>query len=102
MARVFVYRQGRGVIPIEEAEPLPSWEPNKGVICDTLMKPLEHPANGQMYDSKSAFRAATRANGCYEVGNDLVGKPKRSGNKDKESFPKEKIYKQLHDRIYGY
>lgn len=101
MARTFVYRQGRGVIPIEEAEPLPSWEPNKGVICDTLMTPLEHPANGLMYDSKSAFRSATKANGCIEVGNDLVGKPKRHGDKSKDVVP-EKFYKTLHDKIYGY
>jgi len=34
------------------------------------MDALKNPATGLLYDSKSAFRQATRAAGCYEVGND--------------------------------
>lgn len=29
-----------------------------------------HPATGKHYDSKAAFRAATKASGCIEVGDD--------------------------------
>ena len=39
------------------------------VIQDT-MDPVTHPANGQVYDSKSAFRAESKARGLQEVGND--------------------------------
>lgn len=37
------------------------------------MDPTWHPVANKTYDSKSAFRAATAAHGCYEVGNDRVG-----------------------------
>lgn len=41
------------------------------VISDT-MDALVHPMNGQKYDSKSRFRAETRARGGVEVGNDTM------------------------------
>jgi hypothetical protein len=34
------------------------------------MDALQHPATGEVFDSKSAFRAATKAAGCVELGND--------------------------------
>ena len=43
----------------------------KGVISDT-MPAVVHPSNGRMYDSKSAFRAETRARGLTEVGNEKM------------------------------
>ena len=39
------------------------------VISDNLT-PLRHPITGKLMDSKSQFRAVTRAHGCVEVGND--------------------------------
>jgi hypothetical protein len=39
------------------------------VISDT-MDALKHPGTGELIDSKAAFRAATRASGCLEVGNE--------------------------------
>lgn len=39
------------------------------VITDT-MPAMVHPCNGKRYDSKSAFRAETRARGLVEVGNE--------------------------------
>ena len=39
------------------------------VISDA-MEPTRHPSNGRIYDSKSAFRAETRARGLTEVGNE--------------------------------
>ena len=40
-------------------------------ISDT-MDAAVHPIDGKMYDSKSAFRAVTRAHGCTEVGNETI------------------------------
>lgn len=41
----------------------------KGVISDTMPE-TRHMADGKYYTSKAAFRAATRAAGCVEVGNE--------------------------------
>lgn len=38
------------------------------------MDPVESPASGKIYDSKSALRREYKEKGFYEVGNDLVGK----------------------------
>jgi len=37
------------------------------VIQDT-MPPTEHMIDGRIYESKSAFRAVTKAHGCVEIG----------------------------------
>jgi hypothetical protein len=39
------------------------------IISDT-QEPLQHPVTGEIFDSKSAFRAVTRAHGLEEVGNE--------------------------------
>lgn len=39
------------------------------VISDSIPD-LHHPITGKRMDSKSQFRAVTRANGCVEVGNE--------------------------------
>lgn len=43
------------------------------VIEDTMPE-TEHPADGHHYESKSAFRMATKMAGCEEMGNDKVEK----------------------------
>jgi hypothetical protein len=43
------------------------------------MDPLMHPCTGEMIDSKSRFRAVTRAHGCFELGNDAPVAQKRAG-----------------------
>lgn len=53
---------GRGALAKGKAAPM--------VISDA-MDDTWHPANGKTYSSKSAFRDATRQNGCREVGNDV-------------------------------
>ena len=40
------------------------------VIQDT-MPPTWHPADGKVYESKSAFRQVTKAHGLVEFGNDI-------------------------------
>ena len=41
------------------------------VISDT-MQPLKHMGTGEVLDSKAKFRAATRASGCVELGNEAI------------------------------
>jgi len=45
------------------------------IIRDT-MDALQHPATGQVFDSKSRFREITKAHGLIEVGNDSPKSPK--------------------------
>jgi hypothetical protein len=61
----YVLRDGK-LIEKSKAAPL-----NRGpfVVSDYLPE-LKHPITGKRMDSKSQFRAVTRAYGCVEVGND--------------------------------
>lgn len=43
--------------------------PSPMIISDH-MDATEHPCDGKMYESKSAFRSVTKAHECIEVGND--------------------------------
>jgi hypothetical protein len=54
------------------------------IISDN-MDATRHMANGKVYDSKSAFRKATKNAGCIEVGNEksTVFKPKKEIKLDK-------------------
>lgn len=52
--------------------------PRIAIISDG-MDPLRHPVSGQILDSKSRFRAATRDSGCVELGNDAPMVTKRPG-----------------------
>lgn len=51
---------------------------NAYVISDTMDATL-HMADGKLYDSKQKFRAATKAAGCIEVGNEVstITKPRK-------------------------
>ncbi|TXH58975.1 MAG: hypothetical protein E6Q97_00770 [Desulfurellales bacterium] len=51
------------------------------VIGDT-MQMLEHPATGKHYESKSRFRADTKAAGCVELGDHRgpIGKREEMGS----------------------
>lgn len=57
-------------------------QPRIAIISDG-MNPLRHPVSGQILDSKSQFRAATRDSGCVELGNDapMMTKPPQSDRK---------------------
>ena len=69
-----------GMIPVELAydEPRP-WV--TGVISDS-MEPLKHHGSGRTIDSKSRFRAETRALGLIEIGNEPI-KPRTPIKLDK-------------------
>lgn len=55
--------------PEKCAPPAKAWA--VGVISDT-MSPLKHMGTGEILDSKSKFRATTRASGCVEIGNEAI------------------------------
>lgn len=56
-------------------EPWPCIRPSKSsapyVISDS-MAPTKHMGTGEILDSKAKFRAATRASGCVEIGNETI------------------------------
>lgn len=65
---VFVYRNGELVD--RDTAPPRHQGPVRGVISDD-MPAMRHPITQKPMDSKSQFRAVTRAYGCVEVGNDV-------------------------------
>lgn len=66
MRGTWVMRKGR-LVRKERAAPLAGRGPS--VISDT-MPAMVHPVTGKPMDSKSQFRAITRAAGCVEVDNE--------------------------------
>lgn len=64
----YVYRNGE-LVEKSIAEPRIKSASASYVISDEMPE-TRHMANGHMYTSKAAFRAATRAAGCIEVGNE--------------------------------
>lgn len=72
------YRYDPATDKVVEAHLAPRKATVHYVISD-VMDGMVHPSNGQMYDSKSKFRAETRARGLTEVGNEtLVDRVDRS------------------------
>lgn len=66
MRGTYVMRNGR-LVRKEHAPP----RPGSGIhIISDTMPAMRHPATGKLMDSKSQFRAITRAAGCVEVGNE--------------------------------
>lgn len=65
----YVLRNGE-LVDKAQAEPLARAR-GPQVITDT-MDGTWHPCDGRVYDSKSRFRAETRARGCIEVGNETI------------------------------
>lgn len=73
----FVYRAGLGVIPIQDAEPLPLHGERHGsgpMLISDAMPALRHMASGRVHESKSTFRRDTKSYGCVEVGSDAPTK----------------------------
>ena len=63
----YVYRNGK-LIEKDKAPPRP-WATM--VISDN-MEPLRHMGTGRVIDSKSRFRADTKASGCMEIGTESI------------------------------
>jgi len=68
------------------------------VISDTMI-PLKHMGTGEVIDSKAKFRAATRASGCVEIGNEPI-KPRAQIKLD-SGQRRETIRKVIYDLRNG-
>lgn len=82
MSETVVYRphhpqaNENGMVPVSIAGPRIEKSQATYVISDTIPH-MKHPGTGEMIDSKSRFRQATRAAGCVEVGTDpAAAKPR--------------------------
>lgn len=64
----YVMRDGQ-LVPKHLAAPKHAADRAAFVISDS-MDPVKHMMTGKVMDSKSQFRAATRASGCEEAGTD--------------------------------
>jgi hypothetical protein len=85
-----------GMIPAELAEPRQNWAVS--VISDS-MDAIRHHGTGEIIDSKSKFRAATRASGCIEVGTEKI-KPRQPIKLDRGQR-REAIRKVIYDLRNG-
>lgn len=68
MRETYVMRKGE-LVAKSIAGPRNERSEAPNVITDSLPD-LRHPITGKPMDSKSQFRAVTRAHGCVEVGNE--------------------------------
>lgn len=66
------------------------------------MEPTRHMANGKYYTSKAAFRAATKAAGCIEIGNETkYFTKKREPVKLDRKQRRDDIKKAINELKYG-
>lgn len=79
---VYVYRNGKLVD--RNTAPPRHQGPVRGVISDD-MPAMRHPITQKPMDSKSQFRAVTRAHGCVEVGNDTLRDTRRISGFDSDT-----------------
>lgn len=80
--------EGRKVYRRVEAAPRPARSAlaSPHVASDT-MEPVQHPCTGEVFTSKSGFRAVTRAHGCVEVGDDPARlRPRPARKPDREGI----------------
>jgi hypothetical protein len=84
----YVYRDGK-LIEKSKAPP----KSGAFVISDT-MQIMKHPITGKLMDSKSEFRAVTRAHGCVEVGNDVQRDTRRIEGFDSDTRKRD-IYRAI-------
>jgi hypothetical protein len=92
----YVYRNGK-LVEKHLAEPL-HVDPKFYVISDTT-DPVRNHADGKIYDSKAKFRAATKAMGCVEIGNETL-KPREPIKLDKRER-REHIQRAIYDLRNG-
>lgn len=69
----YVWREGLGCIDARQAPPRAP-PPRSSLPCPHVLRDglddLWHPVTGKHFDSKAAFRKATRDAGCIEAGDD--------------------------------
>lgn len=69
----WVYRSGRLVKkggPLDVRPAIAASDLPAPMLMSDTMDPVQHPCTGEYFNSKSRFRAVTRAHNCIEVGND--------------------------------
>ena len=72
MAReTYVLRNGK-LVPKLKASLLSSTSLTRIHVISDTMAPVKHMGTGRIHDSKSRFRADTRAMGCEEIGTEPV------------------------------
>lgn len=100
----WVCRQGADgsfqMIPIEDDFRLDGSK-SHAVIQDS-MAPTWHPADGRTYESKSAFRAVSRAHGLTEVGNDYKTKDGSIKPLMSPERPRETVRESIQKTLQGY
>ena len=69
MRTSYVMRNGR-LVEKHRAGPKHVPHGRAASVISDVVPPTKHMGTGQIVDSKSLFRAHTRASGCVEVGND--------------------------------
>lgn len=101
--QVYVFDKNRGkCVPISERTDRP--QALHAVIQDT-MDPTWHPHDNKIYNSKSAFRAVTKAAGLEEFGNEFhTASPQHRETDNREGRITEikkqiEIYESRHGRI---
>ncbi len=72
MKRKYVWHNGT-FVDVTDWRPAPRKTP---YIIRDAMDAVQHPATGQMFDSKSRFREVTKAHGLVEIGNESPKSPK--------------------------
>ncbi len=92
----YVMRNGQ-LVDKRDAEP--ARNPATYVISDH-MPALRNHADGRTYDSKARFRAATKAAGCIEIGNEKL--PDRKPAKLDKAKRRDDIRKAIYDLKNGY
>ncbi len=66
MREIYVLRDGK-LVPKSQAVP----QHIGPYVQSDYLPDMKHPITGKTMDSKSQFRAVTRAHGCVEVGNEV-------------------------------
>lgn len=69
----------------------PELKPDVHAVHQDSMDALTNHSDGKVYDSKSSFRRATKAAGCYEVGEKVVRPPKEIDKKKRKELLKDVV-----------
>lgn len=99
MARkVYVWRDGALVELTNDQQ---SNAPTCHAVIQDTMQATEHPANGKVYESKSAFRRVTKIFGYQEVGSDWKNPDHRPKPKSfiGSSEHRESIRREIHESL---
>lgn len=101
MGQVYQYcKIQKKVVPVEEV--MHDATASTQFIIDE-MPPTKHPITGEVFTSKTKFRAVTKAHGYEEVGTayDHGFEPGERERADKHKANVRRIKEELRERLYG-